>query len=523
MKITTADEMRTIDRVTSERFGIHSLGLMENAGIAVASFVRAQFPSATRITIVCGKGNNGGDGFVAARRLHHSGKVVEVVILCDPAELKGDAANMFGRLPFRPIFIRNEQELKNETDRSLGSADIILDAILGTGFRSPVTGLYAAAIEAINAAIAPVVAVDIPSGAAADSFTLQTGLIARADAIVTFTAPRPAHIFGGLTRGPVVVAPIGSPDEAIVSALNLQVVTARRVAPLLAPRALDANKGRFGHVLVAGGSLGKAGAACMAALGALRSGAGLVTVATPRSIVGTVASFAPEIMTEPLAETHANSIALDSFSHFEGLAKGKTVLAIGPGVSRDLDTAQFVRTAVAKCTVPIVLDADGLNAFEGNAQLLNGKSRTIVLTPHPGEMARLTGKTIEQVQKDRIGICRSFAAEHECIVVLKGHRTIVASPSPDDATWVNPTGNPGMATGGTGDILTGLIAGMLAQFPSGPLAAVTAAVYLHGLSGDIGSDVVGEQPLIATDLLKFLPEAMSRTREWSREKLLRLS
>jgi ADP-dependent NAD(P)H-hydrate dehydratase / NAD(P)H-hydrate epimerase len=523
MKITTADEMRTIDRVTSERFGVHSLGLMENAGTAVAAFAKEHWPQAERITVVCGKGNNGGDGFVAARKLHQAGRVVEVLLLGDPAELKGDAANMFGRLPVRPVVIRSDRDLQNELSRSIGNASLIIDAVLGTGFKPPVTGLAAAAIEGINKTTAPVLAVDIPSGAAADAYGPEAGPHCRADAIVTFTAPRPAHLFGQLTRGPLVVASIGSPEQAIVSALNLEAITAADIAPMFAPRALDSNKGRYGHVLIIGGSLGKAGAAAMAGMGALRSGAGLVTVAVPRSVVQTVSNFAAELMTEPLSETHSGSISLDVLEgeHFKHIATGKNVVAIGPGLSRHPESAQFARALLQRALVPAVIDADGLNAFEGKAAELNGSGRVLVITPHPGEMARLTGRTIAEVQSDRVGTARGFAREHSCIVVLKGYRTIVALPG--GAAFVNPTGNAGMATGGTGDILTGLIAGFLAQFPDNPAGAVCAAVFLHGLAGDCARDAVGEQPMIATDLLRFSADAFRRTRQWASEKLLRLN
>ncbi|HWR34774.1 MAG TPA: NAD(P)H-hydrate dehydratase [Clostridia bacterium] len=525
MKLTTAAEMRTIDRVTSERFGVHSLGLMENAGSAVANVARELYPAANRVTIICGKGNNGGDGFVAARKLHQAGKVVEVLLLADPHELKGDAANMFNRLPIRPVVIRSERDLENELSRSLANADIIIDAVLGTGFRAPVTGLVAHAIEALNHPGIPVLSVDIPSGADADSLVVQTGAaIARSDAIVTFTAPRPAHLLGALTRGPIYVAQIGSPDEAVISSLNLLAITALGVAPLLAPRPLDANKGRFGHALIIGGSIGKAGAAAMAGMGALRSGAGLTTIGTTRSVLSTVASFAPELMTEPLAETEAGTISLSAleYERLEKISKGKNVLAIGPGISRDADTAHFVCTAVSKTKLPTVIDADGLNAFEGNLTQLSGRSHPLVLTPHPGEMARLTGLTTEKIQRDRIGVARRCAAERQAIVVLKGWRTIVALPS--GQAWINPTGNPGMATGGTGDVLTGMIAGFIAQFPSEIPSAVRAAVFLHGMSGDIAREELGEQALIATDLLKYLPHAMHRARQWAEQKpLLRIA
>ena len=521
MKITTAEEMRTIDRVTSERFGVRSLALMESAGRAVANVALAQWPQANRFTVVCGKGNNGGDGFVAARRLHQAGKIVEVLLLGAPEDLKGDASEMYAHLPLKALAIRAEGQLAGELERGLGHAELIIDAILGTGFKPPVRGLAAAAIEAINRTKAPVLAVDLPSGADADLYTAQKDGLARADAIVTFTAPRPAHVFGQLTRGPIWVAPIGSPDEAVVSELKLQAITAQDAVPLLAPRELDSNKGRFGHVLVIGGSLGKAGAAAMCGMAALRAGAGLSTVATPLTVLPIVAGFAPELMTEPLAETAEGTISAAARKAVEKLLQGKTVLAIGPGISRNSETSALVRALVHGQQVPTVLDADGLNAFEGHATELRGNGRTLILTPHPGELARLAGMTVAEVQRDRLGCARDHARRWNAIVVLKGHRTVIALP--DGRAWGNMTGNPGMATGGTGDILTGMIAGFLAQFPSQPALAVAAAVYLHGAAGDAARDEIGEQPIIATDLLHYLPEAMYRTVELARQPIVRLA
>ncbi len=513
MKIVTAAEMREIDRATSERFGVPSLTLMENAGTAVADFVLAQYPRTKTIGIICGKGNNGGDGFVAARKLHEAGREVRLLLLANPEEVRGDAAAMLAKLPVSPVLARSQLELDSEAARSAFSADVLVDGILGTGFRPPVTGLYAEAIECINRISAPVVAVDIPSGADADVMGSQTGAVARADAIVTFTAPRPAHVFGLLTDGRTVVAPIGSPDEAIVSSLHLNVIAPGDIAPLLAPRSRDANKGSFGHMLVVGGSVGKAGAAAMAGISALRAGAGLSTVATAKSVLPTVAGFHPEVMTEPLAETEAGTISLRAleYGRMDALLKGKTVLALGPGISRDPDTTQFVRTMVARYKLPMVVDADGLNAFEGAAGQLHGRDHPLVITPHPGEMARLCGSTVKDILRDRINVARNFAREHACITVLKGHRTLVADPSGE--IWVNTSGNPGMATGGTGDILTGMVAGLIAQNPSHILEAALAAVHLHGLAGDVSRESMGEQGLVATDLVGALPEAFRRVRE----------
>lgn len=524
MKIVTASEMREMDRVTSERFGVPSLTLMENAGSAVAEFANRAYRSKRMFAIVCGKGNNGGDGFVAARKLHELGRKVQVLVLADPSELRGDAAVNYGTLPVQPVVITTPEELDSEDSRAFFQRDVFIDAILGTGFRPPVSPLYARAIEKINASTAPVIAVDIPSGADADIMGSQTGAVARADAIVTFTAPRPAHVFGDLTVGPIIIAPIGSPDEATLSSLNLNLITAKQVAPLLAPRPRDSNKGMYGHLLVVGGSLGKAGAAAMAGFSALRSGAGLVTVATPRSVLPTVASFHPELMTEPLEETGDGTISNHAQQAIEQLAAKKTVLAIGPGISRNEETSEVVRKIVSNTDVPIVLDADGLNAFEHHRDQLEGRGKTLVLTPHPGEMSRLTGLSTAAIQRDRINVARKFAQEHSVILVLKGDRTIVADPGGE--AWVNPTGNPGMATGGTGDILTGMIAGMLAQRPDCALQAVIAAVYLHGLAGDIACYALGpihsgEQCLVATDLIRAMPSAFWRARARAAQKWVR--
>jgi ADP-dependent NAD(P)H-hydrate dehydratase / NAD(P)H-hydrate epimerase len=518
MKIVSAEEMRAIDRVTSEHFGVPSLALMEHAGAAVAGYVVAHYAEARRIVVFCGKGNNGGDGFVAARRLHQQGKNVHVILLADPGELKGDAATMFGKLPTATVAVRTGEELKSDRVQLPVSADLYLDAILGTGFKRPVRGLYADAIALMNASRIPVIAVDIPSGADADAMGPQSGMVARADAIVTFTAPRPAHVFGPLTFGPTCVSGIGSPEEAIVSELQLQVTTPNDVAPLIGPRPAESNKGNYGHVLVIGGSLGKAGAAAMAGVSTLRAGAGLATVATPKSVLATVASFHPELMTEPLPETDGGTISVSAGPRLNELMQGKTVLAIGPGISRDPQTAELVRKLVGECEVSMVVDADGLNAFEGDTNKLNGTDRTLAITPHPGEMARLAGCTVADVQKDRLGVARRFAREHDLIVVLKGHRTLVVRP--DGEAWVNTTGNPGMSTGGTGDILTGMVAGLIAQHPKNALLAVIAAVHLHGLAGDVMRESVGEHSLIATDLLKGLPEAFRRARDAAKAEVV---
>jgi NAD(P)H-hydrate epimerase len=492
MKIVTAAEMRAIDRATTERYGVPSLTLMENAGDAVADFVLHEFPGAERIGVVCGKGNNGGDGFVAALRLMEAGREVQVFLLAEAKAVSGDAATMLTKLskPSQPITSDAALAKLNLTD-----FDLVLDAILGTGFRPPVQPLYAAAIHAINQSGVPVVSVDIPSGAEADAENAAAnGEVVKADALVTFTPFKPAHVF----KFPPIrteVRQIGTPAKAVISERKLNVITPEDFRQLLRPRDPDSNKGMFGHVLVIGGSAGKAGAPAMCGMAVLRSGAGLVTVASPRSAQPIVASFAPELMTEGLPESAQGAFSMSALAHLEELAKGKTAIAIGPGASRDDEAAQVIRACVERTTLPLVLDADGLNAFEGNAQALNkDRKRTLVLTPHPGEMSRLTGLPTAQIQADRIGVARKFASEHAVWLVLKGYRTVVAEPNGE--VWINTTGNPGMATGGTGDILTGIIAGLMAQHP--------------GDIANIACDEMGEISMTATDLLLALPAAFQR-------------
>lgn len=521
MKIVTAAEMRAIDRATSERFGVPSLVLMENAGTAVADFVLSEYAGARSVVVICGKGNNGGDGFVAARKLLEAGREVRLLLLCEPGDLHGDAEAMFRKLPLKPVLARSSDEFRSPAALAVFDADVLLDAVLGTGFRPPVTGLYAEVIQQFSQVRAPIVAVDIPSGLDANAMdNAPTGPVVPACATVTFTAPRPAHVFSPLIRGPVVVAPIGSPEEAIQSSLNLELITPRDIAKMVAPRPRDSHKGMYGHVLVIGGSLGKAGAAGMAGMAALRAGAGLATVATAQSVLPTVAAFAPELMTEPLPETEAGTISLRAreYGRLDGIIQGKTVLAIGPGISRQTETSELVRVLVKNSQLPMLLDADGLNAFEGRAQELTG--RPVVITPHPGEMSRLAQLSTKQVQENRLQVARDFATRHGITTVLKGNRTLVAQA--DGKVWVNPTGNPGMASGGMGDILTGIVAGMLAQ-TTHSIAAVIAGVYLHGLAGDAACEQTGEQSLIATDLLAALPEAFRRVRAEATQPTVRFT
>ena len=507
MKIVTAAEMREIDRATTEKYGVLSLTLMENAGSAVAQFVLEQYPRAERIGVVCGKGNNGGDGFVAARKLHEAGRKVRVLLLADPSEVKGDASVMLKKLPVTPVYARNEKELENEQAATIAGAEVVIDAIFGTGFRPPLTAFYAKAVQLMNGARG-VVSVDIPSGIDADATSRnERELCALSDGVVSFTAPKLAHVFLQLTQGPIVVAQIGSPPEAIDSKLKLEVITQNDLDSLHVRRPANSHKGLYGHVLIVGGSTGKAGAAAMAAMAAMRSGAGLTTVATAKSALPTVAGFAPELMTIPLAESHAGAIAVSAdHQAINTILAGKTVLAVGPGISREPEAEQSVQALVAEARVPVVIDADGLNAFEGKAHLLNGAERPLVLTPHPKEMSRLCGLSVDDIESNRIEVARKFAADHRLTLVLKGHRTVVAGH--DGAAWINMTGNPGLAKGGSGDVLTGMIAGAIAQTPDRLFNSVLAAVYLHGLSADLAARSHGERALLAEDVIRSIPQAI---------------
>jgi ADP-dependent NAD(P)H-hydrate dehydratase / NAD(P)H-hydrate epimerase len=518
MQVLSAAEMQTCDRVTTEQYGIASLDLMRAAAAAVADLARRQFPQARRVTVICGRGNNGGDGMMAARLLAGAGLEMTTVVLGDPGKLAGDAAEAWCELNNPAQGMIHVVTTAEELARCgpVFDADLLVDAVVGTGFTPPLKGLALAALEWVRNSQAPVLAVDLPSGWAADATdALTDGGVFPADAVVTFTAPKPAHVFGQLTRRwwqPVVVTPIGSPEEAVVSELGVHWAGSARELTAT-PRAAAANKGNFGHVLVVGGSFGsaggKAGAPAMAALAALRAGAGLVTAAVPAPAMAVVGAVAPELMTWELAATAAGCIAAENLTpeRVAELMAGKTVLAIGPGVGQSAGTAEFVLGLLKATTIPAVIDADALNLLARDTELLGrlAKGRTLVLTPHPGEMARLAGTTVAAVQANRLETARSFAGRYGVTVVLKGARTLIAHP--DGSVAVNTTGNPGMAKGGSGDVLTGVIAGLLAQYPKDAARAVEAAVDLHGLAADLAVNAGDEHTLLATDTLREFSRA----------------
>ena len=518
MDVLSAAEMQACDRLTTERFGIPSIELMRAASAAVAAFARQEFPRARRVTVLCGRGNNGGDGMMAARLLASAGLEVTTLLLGGRDGLTGDAATAWRDLtsPAHGLVHIIETAGDLEAHKAALETDLIIDAVVGTGFKPPLKGLALAALKWMEGSAAPVLAVDLPSGWPADETAAAVAEpVFPADAVITFTAPKPAHIFGQLTRHwwqPIVVAPIGSPQEAMVSSLNLS-WAGSSLSLTQAPRAAAANKGGFGHVLVVGGTFGtaggKSGAPAVAALGALRAGAGLVTAAVPAPALPLVAAIAPELMTWPLAANAAGQISAENLApeFLSRLTAGKTVLAIGPGLGQNPETVKFTTGLLSATKIPAVIDADALNILAAKPVLLTklAKGRALVLTPHPGEMARLAGVTVAEVQADRLGVARSFAQRTGVTLVLKGARTLIAHP--DGRVAVNTTGNPGMAKGGSGDLLTGLIAGLLAQYPAEVARAVEAAVYLHGLAADMTVRAANEHTLLATDSIAQLARA----------------
>ncbi|WP_371380529.1 NAD(P)H-hydrate dehydratase [Sporomusa aerivorans] len=510
MKATTAAEMREIDRIAIHEYGIPGVVLMENAGRAVVRQleVLAGQLQERRFCIFAGKGNNGGDGYVIARHLANQGAKVKVFLLGEKAAVSGDA-----RINLDIIEKMNLDILEISSERDWDKArvaasftDYIVDALLGTGVRGEVSGEMARLIDMINAAGKPVVAVDIPSGVDADAGRI-CGTAVAAACTITFGLPKPGLFLypGAEYAGEITVTDIGIP-AAVVAGQNIKqnIVMAENVRAVLPRRNPAAHKGTNGRTLVIAGSRGLSGAAAMAAEGALRAGAGLVTLAAPASLQDILATKLTEVMTKPLSEIDAGGISREAVADMIELAAGCDVLAIGPGIGRSEDTAAAVRETITAVECPLVLDADALYVLAGFTGLLTECAALPVLTPHPGEMARLTGHSIQLVNSDRINITRKAAGEWGSIVVLKGARTVVAFP--DGEVYINPTGNAGMATGGTGDVLTGVIAGLIAQGMSSHDAAV-AGVYIHGLAGNIAaqSGMVG---LTATDLLKAVPAAL---------------
>jgi NAD(P)H-hydrate epimerase len=506
MLLVSAEEMRTLDRLTIEKYGTPGHVLMERAGRGATQAIFAGFRhmrrKGRRALICAGKGNNGGDGFVVARLLRAKGVRTHVVLLAEASAVGGDAGRnlrAYRRLRAPLEEVTTASQLAAAAAR-FADADLIVDAIFGTGLASAVRGLQADAIELINASGVPVFAVDIPSGLNADT-GLPQGSTVQAEATATFGFAKIGQVLhpGAGYCGRLSVVDIGIAPEAVAEhppAATL--LDARGVAPLVPTRRAEAHKGDCGHVLIIAGSFGKTGAAQLVWRAAARAGAGLVTLCGPRSLYPIYAASVVEAMSEALPDADGEL----SFAP-EGLARlcaGKTALVVGPGIGTGEGARRTVEWLVTNGRVPAVLDADALNCLAADASLLGRASAPLILTPHPGEMARLIGRDGAAVQGDRVGVARDFARRHGCTLILKGARTVVAEPS--GRVWINPTGNPGMASGGMGDALSGVLGALLAQkLDAGEAARL--GVYLHGAAADRAA-AGGEIGLLASDVIDAL-------------------
>lgn len=514
MKVLTAGQMKEIDRRTIEEIGIPGPVLMENAGLQVVGVLRHELglQPGDRVVVVAGKGNNGGDGLVVARHLFNQGLEVQVLLVGKKEEVRGDAAlnlQIAQRIGVPIIEIDGESAWKKHK-KVLKNTCFIVDALFGTGLSSPLHGLYASVVEEINRSGAFVLSVDIPSGLSSDTFEV-IGPAVRADLTVALAAPKIPHVFPPAEEfvGQLMVADISIPPFLLNNeSLKLELVEIESLMPYFQPRARDTHKGTYGHLLILAGSFGKTGAAAMAGKAALKMGAGLVTVATAESCLPQVARAMPELMTEPLPETTARTISEKALPRVLELLEGKDALLVGPGLSTDPSTTSLVLhllDRLKKAKIPVVIDADGLNILASKPECLKSLPKKTVLTPHPGEFSRLTGLSTPEILKNRLKLAPEFATRHRLYLVLKGYRTLVVSP--EGRLMINPTGNPGMATGGSGDVLSGLIASEVMQVEDLLQAAVNA-VFVHGLSGDLAAEKIGERSLTATDLIKFLPAAV---------------
>jgi hydroxyethylthiazole kinase-like uncharacterized protein yjeF len=521
MRVLNTQQMREADRRTIDEIGIPSVVLMENAGRQAVAAMEAAFEDlqTTRVGVMCGRGNNGGDGFVVARTLIQRGVETSVFLLGSVADVRGDARTnleVLGRIGLTVVEITNAQEWELHFSE-ISQCELIVDAILGTGFHGQLSGLLETVVADLNGLGVPIVAIDLPTGVSADTPEVE-GEAIEASMTVTLAAPKIPLVLppADSHSGDLVIADIGIPIPVLddVEGPYLELLTRERMRELVPARAADSHKGDFGRVLVIAGSIGRSGAAHLAAIGALRSGAGLVTVATPRSCLPIVAAMAPEYMTEGLEETAAGTV---DYAALERVLEFKAdVIAVGPGLGQSPGTAAFVHGLLERAGVPLILDADALNAFSGDPERLVGRDGVdVVITPHPGEMGRLLNLSVEAVQHDRLRHATEFAANHRVHVVLKGHRTVIATP--ENRTFINLTGNAGMATGGTGDLLTGMIAAWFGQLLDAE-AACKLAVYLHGTAGDLAEADEGEVSLVAGDVAARLGDAVLELTARRRQK-----
>ena len=512
MYVLDAARMRAVDARATGELGLTVAALMERAGEGLAGHVRAHFeaPRGERVWVLCGRGHNGGDGMVAARHLRKTGSRVSVLLVGARArDLKGAPRACWSRLKTLkvPCFEAPEAASVAKFAARLGEADLIVDALLGTGARGPLEGAMRAACDAIRAAGAPVVSADLPTGVDATTGECQPEAV-KARLTVTFAFPKLGHLLqpGRSRCGTLEIVDIGIP-ESLLSAEDrrFEVLTPQAVSALLPRRPPSAAKGDVGRVRIVGGAPGMLGAPALAARAALRAGTGLVSVSIPRALYPALAPLLLEATATLYDGSDAHShtyLALEA--HLRDL-ESTDALALGPGLSRQREAAQLAALLVRRARLPIVLDADGLNAFEGHAETLAQRTCPLVLTPHAGELARLARMSREEVERARLSLPSECAGAWNAVVLLKGSPTVVSDPA--GRTRLNPTGNAGMATAGSGDVLTGIVASLLGRGLS-PFDAASVAAYVHGFAGDLAREAVGEESLVASDLLLYLPEAL---------------
>ena len=508
MILTTASEMQEIDRRTIENFGIPGMVLMENAGRGAIRFLLEQFPEIANKTVgvIAGRGNNGGDGFVIARYLKHKGVQVRVYLLAEAKKVQGDAAaNLKFLKPLNiPVIEIPDEALFSKCKPEMDGLDVWVDAILGTGLKSDVKGYFKTVINYINGLNKPVFAVDIPSGLNSDTGQ-PCGVCIHASATATFGFAKSGHIvYPGIDyTGTLEIVDIGIPPHIVTAVGPRQfLITAQLIQSYLTPRPPDAHKGSTGHLLVIAGSTGKTGAAAMTSMSALRAGAGLVTLGVAESLNVVLEGRMLEAMTVPLSESRRGVLGESAVNAIQQELPGKKCLAIGPGLGQAIETKKLIREIIRESEIPVVVDADGLNNLAGEVKTFKPAKAPIILTPHPGEMARLLQTTVAKVQQDRIKCAREFAVEFSVHVVLKGARTVIAHP--DGRVFINPTGNAGMASGGMGDVLTGVIAGLIAQGLT-PEAACHAGAYMHGAAADSLMEDMGPYGYLAGDVMNAIP------------------
>jgi len=513
MKLISSKQMKEIDEKAIVEYSIPGIILMENAGIKMVEVIKniKKELKNLKVIIIVGKGNNGGDGLVIARHLINSEAMVDVFLLCKPKQFTKDATinfNILTKMKANIFKLVKEEDIERLME-SMMDVDVIVDAIYGIGFKGSLDDFENMVVEMVNKNRASIVSVDISSGVEADTGKVYKNAI-RANYTVTFSLPKIGQILGRGSEyvGELTIADISIPKNLLNDkSLKMNLIDEVMIKNFLNKRDDDSHKGTYGHVAIIGGSVGMSGAVILASSAALRSGAGLITAAVPKSLVSIVEGGAIEVMTKPLFETKDKKISLKALSEIENLLKIASVCAIGPGMGKYYDANNLIKSVIKKSNIPMLIDADGINALDGDGRILKEAKIPIVITPHPGELGKLTGLKIEEIQKNRLDVAKKYALEYGVILVLKGHKTIIASPKGE--IFVNTTGNPGMATAGSGDVLSGIIIGLMAQGLNS-LDASVVGVHIHGLAGDLVAERKGQRGLVASDLIKYLPYLLEK-------------